>query len=76
MHIAGVRTARIAVAVALASALLLTLLGLQANADELVAHRSRVKQQIVKTKSDLGESSSRRPDKNSRQPQRRMPAWL
>ena len=57
MHIAGVRTARIAVAVALASALLLTLLGLQANADELVDHRARVKQQIVKTKSDLGEST-------------------
>jgi murein DD-endopeptidase MepM/ murein hydrolase activator NlpD len=51
------RAAQIAVAVAIASALTLTLLGPQAAADELVAHRARVKQQITKTKSDLNEST-------------------
>jgi murein DD-endopeptidase MepM/ murein hydrolase activator NlpD len=44
-------------AVAIASALTLTLFGPQAAADELVAHRARVKQQITKTKSDLNEST-------------------
>jgi murein DD-endopeptidase MepM/ murein hydrolase activator NlpD len=44
-------------AVAIASALTLTLFGPQAAADELVAHRARVKQQITKTKSDLHEST-------------------
>ena len=38
-------------------ALSLALLGPQAAADELVAHRARVKQQITKTKSDLNEST-------------------
>ena len=56
-HAAGRRTARIAVAVAIASALSLALLGPPAAADELVAHRARVKQQITKTKSDLNEST-------------------
>lgn len=46
LHGAGLRTARIVVAVALASALSLTLFGPQASADELVAHRARVKQQL------------------------------
>jgi len=56
-HATGMRAARIAVAVAIASALSLALLGPQAAADELVAHRARVKQQITKTKSDLNEST-------------------
>jgi murein DD-endopeptidase MepM/ murein hydrolase activator NlpD len=45
------------VAVAIASALCLALLGPQATADELTAHRARVKQQIAKTRSDLSEST-------------------
>jgi murein DD-endopeptidase MepM/ murein hydrolase activator NlpD len=56
-YAAGARTARTAVAVAIASALCLALLGPQATADELTAHRARVKQQIAKTKSDLSEST-------------------
>ncbi len=56
-HASGMRAARIVAAVAIASALTLTLLGPQAAADELVAHRARVKQQITKTKSDLNEST-------------------
>jgi murein DD-endopeptidase MepM/ murein hydrolase activator NlpD len=54
---AGTRTARTAVAVAVALAVALTLLGPQASADELTTQRSRVKQQIAKTKSDLNEST-------------------
>ena len=57
LHVAGIRTARVVIAVAVASALSLTLLVPQASADELVAHRARVKQQIAKTKSDLNEST-------------------
>jgi murein DD-endopeptidase MepM/ murein hydrolase activator NlpD len=57
VYLAGTRTARTAVAVAVASALTLALLGSQASADELTSHRARVKQQITKTKSDLGEST-------------------
>ena len=55
--LAGTRTVRTAVAVAVASALALTLLGPQASADELTTHRARVKQQIAKTKGDLNEST-------------------
>ena len=57
-HAAGRRAARIAVAVAIASALVARPpRPSQAAADELVAHRARVKQQITKTKSDLNEST-------------------
>ena len=51
------RTARTAVAVAVASAVAFALLGPQASADELTTQRARVKQQIAKTKSDLNEST-------------------
>jgi murein DD-endopeptidase MepM/ murein hydrolase activator NlpD len=51
------RTLRMVVAVAVTSALALTLLGPQASADELTAQRARVKQQIAKTKSELNEST-------------------
>jgi murein DD-endopeptidase MepM/ murein hydrolase activator NlpD len=57
VYAAGTRMARTVVAVAIASALALTLLGPQASADELTAHRARVKQQMAKTKSDLNEST-------------------
>ena len=57
VYAAGTRTARTAVAAAIASALALTLLGPQASADELTTQRARVKQQIAKTKSDLNESA-------------------
>ena len=57
VYLAGTRTVRTAVAVAVASALTLTLLGPPASADELTSHRARVKQQIAKTKSDLSEST-------------------
>jgi murein DD-endopeptidase MepM/ murein hydrolase activator NlpD len=56
-YLAGARTVRTAVAVAVASALAFTLLGPQASADELTTHRARVKHQIAKTKSDLNEST-------------------
>jgi murein DD-endopeptidase MepM/ murein hydrolase activator NlpD len=56
-YVAGARTACTAVAVAIVSTLCLALLGPQASADELSAHRARVKQQIAKTKSDLNEST-------------------
>jgi murein DD-endopeptidase MepM/ murein hydrolase activator NlpD len=54
---AGMRTARTGFAVVIASALALTLLGPQASADDLTTQRSRVKQQIAKTRSDLNEST-------------------
>jgi murein DD-endopeptidase MepM/ murein hydrolase activator NlpD len=57
VYLAGTRTVRTAVAVAVASALTVTLLGPLASADELTSHRARVKQQIAKTKSDLSEST-------------------
>jgi murein DD-endopeptidase MepM/ murein hydrolase activator NlpD len=57
LFVAGTRTARTALAVAVAAALVLTLLGPQASADELTTQRTRVKQQIAKTKSDLNEST-------------------
>jgi len=53
----GTRTARIAVAVTVTSALSVALLGPQASADELTTHRAQVKQQITKTKSELDEST-------------------
>jgi murein DD-endopeptidase MepM/ murein hydrolase activator NlpD len=56
-YAAAARTACTAVAVAVASALCLALLGPRATADELTAHRARVKHQIAKTKSDLNEST-------------------
>jgi murein DD-endopeptidase MepM/ murein hydrolase activator NlpD len=51
------RTARTAVTIAVASALVFTVLGPQASADDLVSQRARVKQHIAKTKSDLDEST-------------------
>ena len=57
LHIAGARIARIAVAVAVASAIALAALVPMASGDELSARRAQVKQQIAKTKSDLGEST-------------------
>jgi murein DD-endopeptidase MepM/ murein hydrolase activator NlpD len=57
MRDTGARTLRVAVAVAVASTLSLTLLGPQASADELTSQRARVKQEIAKMKSDLNESS-------------------
>jgi murein DD-endopeptidase MepM/ murein hydrolase activator NlpD len=51
------RALRAAVALAVASALSLTLHAPQAAADELNSQRARVKQQIVKTRSELNESS-------------------
>jgi murein DD-endopeptidase MepM/ murein hydrolase activator NlpD len=56
-HIVGARIARIAVAVAVASAVALSALVPIASGDELGARRAEVKQQIAKTKSDLGEST-------------------
>ena len=57
LHIAGARIARIAVAVAVASAVALSALVPMASGDELAARRAQVKQQIAKTKGDLGEST-------------------
>jgi murein DD-endopeptidase MepM/ murein hydrolase activator NlpD len=57
LHIAGARIARIAVAVAVASAVALSTLVPMASGDELAARRAQVKQQIAKTKGDLGEST-------------------
>jgi murein DD-endopeptidase MepM/ murein hydrolase activator NlpD len=57
LHIAGARIARIAVAVAVASAVALSALVPMASGDELAARRTQVKQQIAKTKGDLGEST-------------------
>jgi len=57
LHSAGTRIARIAVAVAVASAIALAALVPMASGDELGARRSQVKHQIAKTKSDLGEST-------------------
>jgi murein DD-endopeptidase MepM/ murein hydrolase activator NlpD len=57
LYAARTRTLRTAVVVAVALAVALTLLGPQAAADELTAKRSRVKQQIAKTKSELNEST-------------------
>jgi len=57
VYAARTRMLRSAVVVAVASALSLALLGPQASADELSSHRARVKEQIAKTKSELGEST-------------------
>jgi murein DD-endopeptidase MepM/ murein hydrolase activator NlpD len=57
LYVAGTRTGRTAVAIAIASALAFTLLTPHASADELTTQRVRVKQQIAKTKSDLNEST-------------------
>ena len=57
LHSAGARIARIAVAVAVASAIALAALVPMASGDELGARRSQVKHQIAKTKSDLSEST-------------------
>src|SRR5688572_15113518 len=54
---APARALRAAVVVVVASTLSLTLHAPQAAADELNSQRARVKQQIVKTKSELNESS-------------------
>jgi murein DD-endopeptidase MepM/ murein hydrolase activator NlpD len=54
---AGRRPVQTAVAIVIAAAITLTLLGPQASADELTTQRARVKQQIAKTKSDLNEST-------------------
>ena len=56
-HIADARIARVAVAVAVATALALAALAPMASGDELGTRRAQVKQQIAKTKSDLGEST-------------------
>jgi murein DD-endopeptidase MepM/ murein hydrolase activator NlpD len=57
VYLAGTRTTRAAMSLAIASALTLTLLSPQAAADELTTERARVKQQIAKTKGDLNEST-------------------
>jgi murein DD-endopeptidase MepM/ murein hydrolase activator NlpD len=57
VYAARTRAVRTAVVVAVASALSLALLGPHAYADELTAQRTKVKQQIAKTKSELNEST-------------------
>jgi murein DD-endopeptidase MepM/ murein hydrolase activator NlpD len=57
VYLAGTRTTRAAMSLAIASALTLTLLSPLAAADELTTQRARVKQQIAKTKGDLNEST-------------------
>jgi murein DD-endopeptidase MepM/ murein hydrolase activator NlpD len=56
-HAVRTRLLRSVVVVAVATALVLALLASNASADELTTQRSRVKQQIAKTRSDLSEST-------------------
>jgi hypothetical protein len=57
VYAAGARVSRAAVVFAVALALLLAMIASDASADELTSQRTRVKQHIAKTKSELNEST-------------------